>query len=84
VAAMTNLQEHGAGGMVAGRDPDRAGGLLPEFTQGLELGFDLLQPRTHGPEQALARLGRCNAAGGAGQEANAKPRFKAADGMAQR
>jgi alkylhydroperoxidase/carboxymuconolactone decarboxylase family protein YurZ len=32
-------------GMIAGRDPDGAGGLVAEVAQSLELGLDLLEPR---------------------------------------
>jgi hypothetical protein len=44
--------------LIAGRDPNGAGGLVPELAQGLKLGVDLLEARTHGAEQAFARLGR--------------------------
>ena len=46
--------------MLAGRDPNGAGGLLPKFTQGRKLGFDLLEPRAHGVKQ-IARLLRVGA-----------------------
>ena len=31
---------------------DRAGGLLSNLAQRLELGFDFFEPRAHGPQQA--------------------------------
>ena len=49
-----------------------------------QLGVDLVEARTHGPQQALARLGRRDTARGAGQEPKAEPRFEAADRVAQR
>ena len=70
--------------MFGGRDPNGAGGLLAKLAHGRELGVDLLEPRTHGAKQALARFRRRDAARGAGQEPNAEPRFEFADGVAQR
>ena len=44
--------------MVAGRDTDSAGGFFPELAQGLELGLDLLKPRSQSVKQAFTRIGR--------------------------
>ena len=76
--------EYGIDGMVAGRDANRAGGLVAKVAQGLELGLDLLEPRAHGVEQALARRRRRDAARGAGQEPHAQPGLHPANGVAQR
>ena len=51
---------------------------------GRELGLDLLEPRAHGAKQALARLGRRDAARGAGQQPKAEPLLEPADGVAER
>ena len=51
-------------------------GLSAKFAQGVELGLDLLEPRPDGPQQALARLGRRDAAGGARQQPEAEPRLQ--------
>ena len=75
--------ENGVGGMLGGRNANGAGGFVPKRTQGRQLGFDLLKSRTHGQEEAFACLGRGDAARGAGQEPNAKPRLKRPDGVAQ-
>ena len=61
-----------------------AGGLLAQLAQGRELGLDLVEPRADGLEQALARLGRRDAARGAGQQPQPEPRLEPADGLAQR
>ena len=50
----------------------------------LQLGLDLLEPRAHGVEQALARLGRRDAARGAGQQPKTEPCLEPADGVTQR
>ena len=42
------------------------------------------KPRAGGAQQALARLGRRDAAGGAGQQPQAEPFLEAADGVAER
>ena len=47
-------------------------------------GVDLVEPRAHGAEQALARLGRRHAARGAGQQPQPEPRLEPADGVAER
>ena len=72
------------GGVLAGRDADGAGGLLAQLAQRGELGVDLVEPRADGAEQALARLGRRDAARGAGQQPQAEPLLQPADGVAQR
>jgi hypothetical protein len=70
--------------MVDGRDPNGAGGLLPEFTQGLKLGLDLLKPWANGVTQAFACFRWRDAARGAGQEPKSQPSFEFADGVAER
>ncbi len=54
--------------MLAGRDPDRAGGLVPERGERGELRVDLIEGGAEGLEQLLPCLGRCDAAGGAVQK----------------
>jgi hypothetical protein len=69
--------ENRLGGMVAGRDPDRARRLLAELAQPFELGFDFVQARTCRPKQALSRLRGRHAPGGAGQEPDPEPFLRA-------
>lgn len=76
-------QRDRVGRRVGSRDPNGAGGLLPELTQRRELGLDLLEPQAHGVEQAIARLGRRDAARGAGQEPKPEPFLEATNGMAE-
>ena len=59
--------------MLAGRDADGAGGLVAQLAQRGQLGVDLLEARPDGPQQALAGLGRRDAAGGAGQQPQPEP-----------
>ena len=66
------------------RDPDGACRLLAKLAQGRKLGVDLLKPRTQRVQQAFARLGRRDAARGAGQQPETKPFLKPADGVAER
>ena len=56
------------GRIVGGCNPNRAGGLLPQFTEALELGLDLLKPWAYGMEQAFTGLGWGDAAGGTGRQ----------------
>ena len=70
--------------MLAGRDADGAGGLLAQLAQRGQLGVDLVEPRADGPQQALAGLGRRDAARGAGQQPEPEPLFESADGVAER
>ena len=56
--------------VVAGRDPDGAGGLFPKFTQRFKLGFDLLKARAHVTKQAFAPFRWRDAARGASQQSN--------------
>ena len=70
--------------MLARTDADGAGGLLAQRAQRREFGIDFLKAgpdRTHEP---FARLGRRDAARGAGQQPKSEPLFQAADGVAQR
>ena len=75
--------EDGSGRVLGGRDADGAGGLLAHLAEGGHLRLDLVQPRPHGSEQAFARLGGGDAAGGAGQEPQPEPRLQPAEGLAQ-
>ena len=76
--------EDGPHRVVVRGDADGAGGLVAQLAQRGQLGVDLVQPRPRGAQQALARLGRRDAAGGAGQQPQAKPRLQPAQGLAQR
>ena len=49
-----------------------------------KLGVDLLKPGTQGVQQAFARLGRRDAARGAGQQPKTEPFLESADGVAER
>src|SRR3954471_19469259 len=51
------LSEDRVGRKCGGRDPDRAGGLLPKLAHGPKFRFDLLQPGAHRPEQAFSSIG---------------------------
>ena len=59
-------------------------GLVAQLAQRGQLRVDLVQARPGGTQQPLARLGRRDAAGGAGQQPQAKPRLEPAHGLAQR
>ena len=59
-------------------------GFSRSLTQSLELGLDLLKPRAHGVQQAIARFRWRDAARGAGQEPNSQSRFESPDGVAER
>ena len=76
-------QEDGVGGVRGGRDADGAGGLAAKLAHRLKLRFDLRQSRARDLEQALARLGRCNASRGTGQQPDAKPRLEFTDATAE-
>jgi hypothetical protein len=69
--------------MLAGGDPDRAGGLVAQLAQGRELGVDLLEPGADRAEQALAGLGWRHAAGGAAEQAQAQPLLQPTHGVTQ-
>ena len=70
--------------MTGGVYADRTGRFLPHFLQRRKFGVDLVEARSDGRQQALAGLGRRDAAGGAGEEPQAQLLFKAPDRMAQR
>src|SRR5882724_9985978 len=70
--------------MVAGRDPNGAGGFFPKLADGSELGLDLLKSRGYGPHHAFARFGQRDAARRARHKPHAEPRFKLTDRLAQR
>ena len=76
--------EHGPYRVVVRRDANGAGRLVAQLAQCGQLRLDLLQARPRGPQQALARLGRRDAAGGAGQQSEPKPALEAAKGLAER
>ncbi|MCY1363937.1 hypothetical protein D9M69_507200 [compost metagenome] len=68
---------------LVGSDTDSAGRLVTQLTEGLQPGFDLFQGRADDGQQTLTRLGRCNVAGGAGQQADAETCLQRANGLAQ-
>src|SRR5215212_1519596 len=70
--------------MLACGDADRARGLVPKLAERGELDFDLVEPRTHRPEQAFARLGWRYAARAARQEPKTEPLLESTDGVTQR
>ena len=70
--------------MLAGRDADRARGLLAQLAERGEVRIDLVEPRGDGAQQALARFGRRHAARGAGQQPQSEPLLQPADSMAER
>ena len=70
--------------MIAGRDPNGAGGLVPKLAQGFQLGLDLLEAVAHGCEQAFARLGRGDAACRAREQPKAESRLQPSNGVTQR
>jgi hypothetical protein len=70
--------------MLAGRDPDRARGLVPQRAQRRQFGVDLLEAGRKVAEQPFARFGRSHAARGAHQEPNAQPLLELPDAVAQR
>ncbi len=76
--------EHRFGRVLVRRDADGAGGLRTELAQRGQLGVDLVQPGAHGPQQAFARVGRRDAARGAGQQPDAEPLFESTDRVAER
>ncbi len=77
-------QENGVGRIFGSRDADRAGRLFPKLAHGREFGLDLLEPRTHIAQQALAGCRRRNAPRGARQQAQLQTRLELLDGVAQR
>jgi hypothetical protein len=70
--------------MLARRDADRAGGLLPQLAQGSQLDIDLFESRPQAPQQAFARLRRRDAARGPGQQPDSQPLLEATHGVTQR
>lgn len=74
--------EDGAQGMFAGIDPDGAGRGIAIGAEGFELGIDLVEARGDGGQEALAGLGRGDAAGGPREEPDTEPLFQVADGAA--
>ena len=59
-------------------------GVVAQFAQGGEFGFDLLEPRRHRAQQPLARFGRGDTARRARQKPQAEPLLEIADRLAQR
>jgi hypothetical protein len=76
--------EIGLCGMFDRADPDRACGLFPQRAQGRDAGIKVLKRGLQCLQQALAGVGRGNAAGGAGQQPQTQPGFKSADDLAER
>src|SRR5208337_4922336 len=70
--------------MPGGGDAERARRLLPQFAQRRQLSVDLVKSWADAAQQALARLGRGDAAGGAHQQPKPEPLFESTDGVAQR
>jgi hypothetical protein len=69
--------------MFAGGDADGAGRRLAQRGQRRQFGVDLLEARPDIAQQALAGLGRRDAAGGAGEEPQAEPFFERAHRVAE-
>lgn len=69
--------------MVAGRDPNGPGRLLPKFAQCFKLGLDLLESWADGFKQTFAGSRRRNAPRRPGQEPNPQARLEFANGVAQ-
>ena len=69
--------------MVVRGDADGAGGLVAQLAQRGHFRLDLVKAWPRGAQQALPRLGRRDAAGGAGQQPQAKPFLKSTHGVAQ-
>ena len=65
------------------RDADGAGELVAQLAQRGQLCLDLVQAQGGGAQQAVSRLGRRDAAGGAGQQAQAEALLERADGVAE-
>ena len=67
--------------MVTTGQPHGAGRLVPKRRQGVQLAFDLVEPIADGLQQALARRGRRDAAGRAGQQPDLKALLERLDGL---
>lgn len=76
--------EYGVGCVLGGRDADGAGGLVAQFAQGGQFGFDFVEPGCHRGQQTLACFGGRNAARGAREQPQAQSGVQRADRMAQR
>jgi hypothetical protein len=70
--------------MLAGGDADCSGWSFAQFAQRRQLGVDFVEARRNDGEKPLAGLSWRDAAGRAGQEANAEARFQRANGVAER
>jgi hypothetical protein len=70
-------------GDFVGGEADFAGRLVAEGAEGGEFGLDLVEAGGEGVEQAVAGGGGGDAAGGAGEQAEAELFFEAADGVAE-
>jgi len=68
----------------SGGDADSSRGLFTKLGDRREAGFDLFKPRSQIVEQALPRLRRRHAAGGARQQTHAEARFELADDVTER
>src|SRR6185437_7301930 len=71
------------GWMISGGEPNRAGRLLPKLIQSRQLRLDFFEPRSHGIEEALARLRRRDTTGGAREKANAEPFLEPPHGVTE-
>ena len=72
------------GRVLARRDADGAGGLLASSLSAASSASISSKRGADGAQQALARLGRRDAARGAGQQPEAEPLLQPADGVAER
>ena len=69
--------------MIAGRDPNGAGGLFAKSAERRQLRSNFIEMRTDGSEQPLACFGWRNTAGRAGEKPEAKARLEPAYGLAK-
>src|SRR5258708_280376 len=78
------LKKKGRGRIFSRCDSEGAGWLFPELTQSGQFRLDLVDPRTHVAQQALARGCRRHASRRSRQQAQFKARLKLLDCVAQR
>src|SRR6185437_1378063 len=69
--------------MISGRDPNRAGRLLPKLVERRELRLDFFEAGSNGIQEALACLRRRDTTGGTREKATAKPLFESAHGVTE-
>jgi len=70
--------------VLAGGDADCPGWSFTQFAQRRQFGVDFVEARRNDREKPLACFGRRDAAGRAGQEANAQVRLQRPNGVAER